>query len=109
MQESNHVQAQPGHERVQSDSTVRAHPLSPRQSEMDVRNYTWSPTEILNWTMMQWLPGKFMSWITLEYRVSLGFTLNTDTHQAPNHHCNGSVKLISTPLFLNGTTTARLP
>jgi hypothetical protein len=65
MQDSNHGQSQPGHERVQSDSTERAHPMSPRQSEMDARNYTWSPTEILNWTMMQWLPGKYMPWIVV--------------------------------------------
>lgn len=32
-------------------------PLSPRQSETDATHYTWSPTEILNWTMLQWLPG----------------------------------------------------
>jgi hypothetical protein len=65
MQDSNHGQSQPGHERVQSDSTELAHPMSPRQSEMDARNYTWSPTEILNWTMMQWLPGKHMPWIVV--------------------------------------------
>jgi hypothetical protein len=23
------------------------------------RNYVWSPTEVLNWVMMQWLPGEF--------------------------------------------------
>lgn len=32
-------------------------PFSPRDSEINARDYTWSPTELLNWTMMQWLPG----------------------------------------------------
>lgn len=50
-------QTSPRHERIHSGSTERPHPTSPRQSELDTRNYIWSPTEILNWTMMQWLPG----------------------------------------------------
>ncbi|KAH8731938.1 Alpha/Beta hydrolase protein [Phaeosphaeriaceae sp. PMI808] len=45
------------HERGASDDTVRAFPLRPQQSELNTRGYTWTPTEILNWTMMQWLPG----------------------------------------------------
>lgn len=49
-------------ERVGSALAERPeHPMSPRQSEVEARNYTWSPTEILNWTMMQWLPGEFPS------------------------------------------------
>jgi hypothetical protein len=32
-------------------------PVSPRKSETDASHYTWSPTEMLNWTMLQWLPG----------------------------------------------------
>ncbi|KAF2497070.1 alpha/beta-hydrolase [Lophium mytilinum] len=32
-------------------------PMSPRESETNGRDYTWTPTEILSWTMMQWLPG----------------------------------------------------
>jgi hypothetical protein len=47
----------PRHERIHSGSTERPHPTSPRQSEMETKNYIWTPTEILNWTMMQWLPG----------------------------------------------------
>ncbi|KAF2022992.1 alpha/beta-hydrolase [Setomelanomma holmii] len=57
MRDSGGVQAQSGHERVREEDIEGGHPVSPRQSEMDARNYTWSPTEILNWTMMQWLPG----------------------------------------------------
>jgi hypothetical protein len=57
MQESAHGPTSPRHERIHSGSTERPHPTSPRQSELDTRNYTWTPTEILNWTMMQWLPG----------------------------------------------------
>lgn len=32
-------------------------PFSLRDSEQHATSYSWSPTEILNWTMMQWLPG----------------------------------------------------
>lgn len=31
--------------------------LSPWHSETNGQDYTWAPTEILSWTMMQWLPG----------------------------------------------------
>jgi hypothetical protein len=31
--------------------------FSPRDSEQHATRYSWSPTEMLNWTMMQWLPG----------------------------------------------------
>lgn len=43
-------------EQEEEDRTQQP-PISPRQSENDARNYTWSPTEILNFTMLQWLPG----------------------------------------------------
>lgn len=52
-QENGHA----GRERVDSDSTERPVTAGPRDGEKNARNYTWSPTEILNWTMMQWLPG----------------------------------------------------
>lgn len=52
------------HDRTSQDNEIRPaptehteQPLSPRESEINARNYTWSPTEVLNWTMMQWLPG----------------------------------------------------
>ena len=32
-------------------------PFSPLESEFNARAYTWSPTEVLNWVMIQWLPG----------------------------------------------------
>jgi hypothetical protein len=32
-------------------------PFSPRDSEHQSRAYTWKPVEILNWTMLYWLPG----------------------------------------------------
>jgi hypothetical protein len=47
----------PRHERIHSGSTDRPHPMSPRDNDSEPKNYTWTPTEILNWTMMQWLPG----------------------------------------------------
>ena len=36
---------------------VNTMPLSPRDSELHAKPYTWTPTDLLNWTMMQWLPG----------------------------------------------------
>lgn len=43
---------------ILSDATERPEvPFSPRESEFNATHYTWSPTEMLNWTMMQWLPG----------------------------------------------------
>lgn len=45
-------------EDVLSVSTERpGDPLSRRQSDLESKSYTWSPTEILNFTMLQWLPG----------------------------------------------------
>jgi hypothetical protein len=58
MQDSNQDQSHTN-KQIPSGSAERSeHPTSPRQSEVEARNYTWSPTEILNWTMMQWLPGE---------------------------------------------------
>ncbi|KAF1969724.1 alpha/beta-hydrolase [Bimuria novae-zelandiae CBS 107.79] len=31
--------------------------INSRESEVDSKYYSWSATEVLNWTMMQWLPG----------------------------------------------------
>ncbi|KAF2465241.1 alpha/beta-hydrolase [Lindgomyces ingoldianus] len=49
----------PAHDNdVHSPATERPEmPLSPRESELRAMNYSWSPTEVLNWTMLQWLPG----------------------------------------------------
>ncbi|KAF2703388.1 alpha/beta-hydrolase, partial [Pleomassaria siparia CBS 279.74] len=32
-------------------------PFGPHESDLDGKGYNWSSTEMLNWTMMQWLPG----------------------------------------------------
>ncbi|KAF1996963.1 alpha/beta-hydrolase [Amniculicola lignicola CBS 123094] len=32
-------------------------PPSPQSIDVDNRTYTWTPTEVLTWTMLQWLPG----------------------------------------------------
>ncbi|KAJ4293409.1 hypothetical protein N0V90_008692 [Kalmusia sp. IMI 367209] len=52
------------HDRSSQETAFRAtadgraeQPLSPRESEVNSKNYSWSATEVLNWTMMQWLPG----------------------------------------------------
>jgi hypothetical protein len=37
-------------------------PMSPRQSEVDARNYTWTPKEVLDWVMLLWLPGEWIPW-----------------------------------------------
>ena len=42
---------------AEQDDNVNAMPLSPRDSELHAKPYTWTPTDLLNWTMMQWLPG----------------------------------------------------
>ncbi|KAF3038577.1 hypothetical protein E8E11_000094, partial [Didymella keratinophila] len=47
-----------GHERVRSDDTVKAG----REGGVDAgaalaERRAWTPTDILNWTMMMWLPG----------------------------------------------------
>ncbi|KAH7396353.1 Alpha/Beta hydrolase protein [Pyrenochaeta sp. MPI-SDFR-AT-0127] len=56
MQDSHYDQEEQN--QSQSRGTDRAqHPFKPQQSDMDARNYIWSPTEVLNFTMLQWLPG----------------------------------------------------
>jgi hypothetical protein len=43
---------------LRSTSTERpGDTTSPGRAEGDGRSYTWSPTEVLNFTMLQWLPG----------------------------------------------------
>ena len=32
-------------------------PLSPRASDLEPKPYAWTATDLLNWTMMHWLPG----------------------------------------------------
>jgi hypothetical protein len=51
------MQEGPRYERIHSGSTERV----PERNleEMDARNYVWTPTEVLNWVMMQWLPGMY--------------------------------------------------
>jgi hypothetical protein len=98
MQESNHGPSALRHERIHSGSTERPH-QSPRQNELEARNYTWTPTEILNWTMMQWLPGKLMTNMPREVFGNM--------YQVPNRHSDGYVKPTSTPQPLAGTTTVQ--
>jgi hypothetical protein len=46
-------------------------PFSPRETELNARIYTWSPTEVLNWTMLQWLPGpesSLVSWRDISHK-----------------------------------------
>lgn len=64
MQEANRgyagvmVDIQEEDEEVCSTSTVRpAQTPGPGQGDAESRSYIWSPTEILNFTMLQWLPG----------------------------------------------------
>jgi hypothetical protein len=56
LQDSHHARSSLDNE-VQSGSQRPDEPFSPRKSETDAHHYTWTPTEILNWTMLQWLPG----------------------------------------------------
>jgi hypothetical protein len=51
------MQEGPRHERIHSGSTERVPERS--AEEMEARNYVWTPTEVLNWVMMQWLPGMY--------------------------------------------------
>jgi hypothetical protein len=45
-------------EELRSTSTARpGDTTSPGRVDGDGRSYTWSPTEVLNFTMLQWLPG----------------------------------------------------
>lgn len=60
MQETRHVRSHSDDDDRQSTSTVRpARPTatSPHNSETGNQSYSWTPTELLNWTMLQWLPG----------------------------------------------------
>jgi hypothetical protein len=43
--------------RSPASSDPQPPPFSPRDSEYNAPIYTWTPTEVLNWTMLQWLPG----------------------------------------------------
>ncbi|KAK7189782.1 alpha/beta-hydrolase [Paraphaeosphaeria sporulosa] len=53
------------HDRASVETTFRdavpaqgvEQPSEPRESEANSGVYSWSATEVLNWTMMQWLPG----------------------------------------------------
>ncbi|KAF2744919.1 alpha/beta-hydrolase [Sporormia fimetaria CBS 119925] len=40
-----------------SSLAVHSGPVNPQESEINARIYTWAPTEVLNWTMLHWLPG----------------------------------------------------
>lgn len=47
-----------GQDTTHSIATERvSNPMGLQRGDMDVRSYTWSPTEMLNFTMLQWLPG----------------------------------------------------
>ncbi|KAH3959750.1 hypothetical protein HBH98_103660 [Parastagonospora nodorum] len=50
-------QALPGHSGNHSSFAERPYGTTARDDGAEARSYTWTPTEILNWTMMQWLPG----------------------------------------------------
>ncbi|KAF2200910.1 alpha/beta-hydrolase [Delitschia confertaspora ATCC 74209] len=56
-------------EEATEDSPVTAHSdgsVSPQESEINARDYVWTPTEVLNWTMLHWLPGPeaALRWLT---------------------------------------------
>jgi hypothetical protein len=48
-----------GQEGRERDDGAGRMPMSPRQSEVDARNYTWTPKEVLDWVMLLWLPGEW--------------------------------------------------
>lgn len=50
-------QAHPGHDGSHLSPVERPHGTTTREDGSEARGHTWTPTEILNWTMMQWLPG----------------------------------------------------
>lgn len=60
-------------DQIRSGSTERgpSPPFTPRESEYNARSYTWSPTEVLNWTMLQWLPGPESSLVSTPTLPSL--------------------------------------
>jgi hypothetical protein len=97
MQDSNQDQSNTN-KRIPSGSAERPeHPMSPRQSEVEARNYTWSPTEILNWTMMQWLPGELTSCVACRF--------DSNVYQVRSRHFAGFVKPALTLHVPTGTTT----
>lgn len=57
LQDSHRERQSQGNEIGSAPTEDPEQPLSPRESEINARDYTWSTTEVLNWTMMQWLPG----------------------------------------------------
>ncbi|KAF2269454.1 alpha/beta-hydrolase [Lojkania enalia] len=57
MQDSHHDRRSHDDQIEPASSARPEAPFNPLQSEIEARHYTWSPTELLNWTMMQWLPG----------------------------------------------------
>ncbi|KAH7135060.1 Alpha/Beta hydrolase protein [Dendryphion nanum] len=42
---------------MQEVQEIRHARSSRHESEIKAQSYTWTPTELLNWTMLQWLPG----------------------------------------------------
>jgi len=50
------MQERPTHEGEIGSGNLEA-PFSPSNSGSKAEEYTWTRTEMLNWTMMQWLPG----------------------------------------------------
>jgi hypothetical protein len=50
-------QAPRGHAGNHSSFAERPYGTTARDDGAEASSYTWTPTEILNWTMMQWLPG----------------------------------------------------
>ncbi|KAF2728167.1 alpha/beta-hydrolase [Polyplosphaeria fusca] len=56
--QGSHAEGSAQAEEITSEATEGPQaPFSPLQSELNARIYTWSPTEVLDWTMIQWLPG----------------------------------------------------
>jgi len=55
MQQSDEEQVEVG--QVPSGLTPQSPNYTAKEEESDGKRYTWSPTEVLNFTMLQWLPG----------------------------------------------------
>ncbi|EMD92251.1 hypothetical protein COCHEDRAFT_1203262 [Bipolaris maydis C5] len=55
MQQSDEEQVEVG--QVPSGLMPQSPNYTAREEESDGKRYTWSPTEVLNFTMLQWLPG----------------------------------------------------
>jgi hypothetical protein len=94
MQESNQTQSD---ERFHSGNFHQTHRMSTIQEEMEARSYTWTPTEILNWTMMQWLPGELTSCVACRF--------DSNVYQVRSRHFAGFVKPALTLHVPTGTTT----